>query len=519
MEKMKKKTLVSILSIVAIMVLFTVEAFANSLKLDVKEHILKNGLKLLMLEKHDVPVVCVRINYKVGSVDERPGITGVSHLFEHMMFKGTKIFGTRDYAAEKPLLEKEDELVLKIFSEKSNGETADRKKIESLEKELEEVRKKLRDLVVKDEVFSLYLRHGASGLNAATSTDGTYYFCDLPANKLELWAFIESDRMKNLVLREFYSERDVVMEERRLRTENSPMGLLIEQLNAITFIAHPYRWPTIGWRSDIQNITKAETEEYFKRYYAPNNAVIVMVGDFNPDDAIKLVEKYFGDIPSQPAPPKVKTVEPEQKGERRVEIEFESNPYIAISYHIPSIGHPDLYALDVVSSLLSDGRTARLYKSLIEDKRIAVMAHAYSGIGKYPDTFTFIAVPRAPHTVAEVESAFYEEIEKLKNTPPTDWELQKIKNQLEADFIRDLNSASGLANEIGNFEVLSDWRYINTFMDKLAQVTAEDVMRVVNKYLTKNNRTVAILVKKENSNKPKETKGNDKQEKSTITYR
>ncbi|KXK30573.1 MAG: putative peptidase [Candidatus Brocadia sinica] len=414
---MKKKTLVSILSIITFIVLFTGRVFANSLKLDVKEHVLKNGLTLLMLEKHDVPIVCVRINYKVGSVDERPGITGVSHLFEHMMFKGTKIFGTRDYAAEKSLLGREDELVMKISTEKSNEETADRKKIESLEKELEEVRKKLRDLVVKDEVFSLYLRHGASGLNAATSTDGTYYFCDLPANKLELWAFIESDRMKNLVLREFYSERDVVMEERRLRTENSPMGLLIEQLNAITFIAHPYRWPTIGWRSDIQNVTKAETEEYFKRYYAPNNAVVVMVGDFNPDNAIKLVEKYFSDIPGQPAPPKVKTIEPEQKGERRVEIEFESNPYIAISYHIPAIGHPDLYALDVVSSLLSDGRTSRLYKSLIDDKRIAVMAHAYSGIGKYPDTFTFIAVPRAPHTVAEIESAFYDEIEKLKKCP------------------------------------------------------------------------------------------------------
>ncbi|MFN3533308.1 MAG: M16 family metallopeptidase [Candidatus Brocadia sp.] len=517
---MKKKTLASIHSIVTFIVLFTGVAFATPLKLDVKEHVLKNGLKLLMLEKHDVPIVCVRINYKVGSVDERPGITGVSHLFEHMMFKGTKMFGTKDYAAEKPLLDREDELVMKISMEKSKEEAADRKKVETLEKELEEVRKKIRDLVVKDEVFSLYLRHGASGLNAATATDGTYYFCDLPANKLELWAFIESDRMKNLVLREFYSERDVVMEERRLRTENNPMGLLMEQLNAVTFIAHPYRWPTIGWRSDIQNITKAETEEYFKRYYAPNNAVIVMVGDFNPDDAIKLVEKYFGDIPAQPAPPKVKTVEPEQMGERRVEVVFESNPYIAISYHIPAIGHPDLYALDVVSSLLSDGRTARLYKSMIEDKRIAVMAHAYNGIGKYPDTFTFIAVPRAPHTVAEVESAFYEEIEKLKKTPPTDWELQKIKNQLEADFIRGLNSASGLANEIGYFEVLSDWRYINTFMDKLAQVTADDVMMVVNKYLTKNNRTVAILVKKEKeiNNKTKETKEKNKEGKPASAY-
>src|SRR3989339_1819119 len=514
---MIKKTVVSILSFITFSVLFTSSVFADSLKLDVKEYVLKNGLKLLMLEKHDVPIVCLRINYKVGLVYDRSVISGVSHLFEHMMFKGTKIFGTKDYNAEKPLLDREDELVTKISAGKNSG-NADKKKIESLEKELEEVRKKLRDLIVKDEVFSLYLRHGGSGLNAATSTDGTYYFCDLPVNKLELWAFIESDRMKNLVLREFYSERDVVMEERRLRTENSPFGLLIEQLNAVTFIAHPYRWPTIGWRSDVQNITKSETSEYFKKYYAPNNAVIIMVGDFNPNDATKLVEKYFGDIPGQPAPPKVKTVEPEQKGERRVEIEFESNPYIAISYHIPEIGHPDLYALDVVSSLLSDGRTSRLYKSMIEEKRIAVMAHAYDQIGKYPDTFTFIAAPRAPHTVSEVESALYGEIEKLKNTPPSDWELQKIKNQLEADFIRDLNSAAGLANEIGHFEVLSDWRYINTFMDKIAQVTADDVMRVAKKYLTKSNRTVAILVKKENNNKTKETKEGNKPEKAAVAY-
>lgn len=515
---MEKKSPVWVLSVFAFVVFFAGGVFADPLKLDVKEYVLKNGLTLLMLEKHDVPIVCVRINYKVGSVDERPGITGVSHLFEHMMFKGTKMFGTRDYTAEKPLLDREDELVMEISAEKTHVKATDRKKIEFLEKELNEVRQKLRDLVVKDEVFSLYLRHGASGLNAATSSDGTYYFCDLPANKLELWAFIESDRMKNLVLREFYSERDVVMEERRLRTENSPFGLLMEQLNAVAFIAHPYRWPTIGWRSDVQNITKAETSEYFKRYYAPNNAVIVMVGDFNSADSIKLVEKYFGNIPGQSAPPAVKTVEPEQKGERRVEIEFESNPYIAISYHIPAIGHPDLYALDVVSSLLSDGRTSRLYKSMIEDNRIAVMAHAYDGIGKYPDTFTFLAAPRAPHTVAEVESAMYEEIEKLKIAPPSDWELQKIKNQLEADFIRDLNSASGLANEIGHFEVLSDWRYINTFLDKVAQVTKEDVMRVAKKYFTKSNRTVAILVKKENNTKMKETKENNRPEKSAVTY-
>jgi len=510
---MKKITLASVFSVTLLVLLFAqktvMTVYANPLQIKVQEHVLKNGLKLLMLEKHEVPIVCVRINYKVGSVNERPGITGVSHLFEHMMFKGTKMFGTKDYNAEKPLLDKEDELVLKIIDEKSKGDASDAKKIAQFERELDEVRKKLRELIVKDEVFSLYLRHGGSGLNAATSTDGTYYFCNLPANKLELWAFIESDRMKNLVLREFYSERDVVMEERRLRMENNPFGLLMEQLNAVAFIAHPYRWPTVGWRSDIQNVTKSETQEYFKRYYAPNNAVIVMVGDFNPGDAIKLMERYFGDIPEQPAPPGVKTVEPEQKGERRVEVEFDSNPYIAISYHIPAVGHPDLYALDVLSSLLSDGRTSRFYKSLIEGKRVAVMARASNDIGKYPDTFSFIATPRAPNTVADVESAIYEEIENLKSAPPSEWELQKIKNQMEAEFIRGLDSASGLANEIGFCEVLTGWRYINTFMDKIAQVTAEEVSQVAKKYLAKNNRTVAILVKKENNHKTKEAKGNN----------
>lgn len=482
--------------------LISLKAHAEPLKLDVKEHVLGNGLKLLMLEKHEVPIVCLRINFRVGSVDERPGITGVSHLFEHMMFKGTKIFGTKDYAVEKPLLEKEDALVAEIARE-TGKELHDKKKIAALEKELQTTRGRLRDLAVKDEIFSLYLRHGAVGLNAATSSDGTFYICNIPANKLELWAFIESDRMKNRVLREFYSERDVVMEERRTRTETSPFGALIEQLNAVTFIAHPYRLPTIGWSSDIQNLTKAETAGYFEQYYTPNNAVIVMVGNFKQDDAIKLIEKYFGDIPRQPDPPKVKTAEPEQKGERRIEVEFDSNPYMAISYHISGIDHPDIYALDVLSSLLSDGRTSRLYKSMIEGKRIAVMANAGIGVGRFPETFTFYAAPRAPHTVEEVEAAFYEEVELLKTKPPSEWELQKIKNQLEASFIRRLESASGLASEIGYYEIISDWRYINTVLEKVSEVTAEDVTRVAKKYLIKKNRTVAMLVKKENGESAK----------------
>jgi predicted Zn-dependent peptidase len=495
--------------IISVILFFCTNTFGQKLELDVREHTLDNGIKLLMLEKHDVPIVSLRIVYKVGSVNEHPGITGASHLFEHMMFKGTEIFGTKDYDSEKPLLAKEDELISDIVIEKSRGDDTDSEKLEQLQKELEEVWKTQKDLIVKDEMWSIYLKNGATGLNASTGNDATYYYCNLPANRLELWAFMESDRMKNLVLREFYSERDVVMEERRMRTENSPFGLLIEQLNAATFTAHPYGWPVIGWMSDIENMKKADVAKYFEQYYSPNNAVIVVVGDINPDEVIDLIEKYFSDIERQPAPPEVTTVEPEQRGERRVYVEYDANPVLSIAYHKPAVGHPDQYVFDVISAILSNGRTSRLYKSLIEEKRIAVMAHAYGGASRYADAFIFFSSPRHPHTAEEVEEAIYEELEKLKTTPVTGHELQKIKNQLEAGFIRSLESASGLASEISSYEAISGWRYINTLVEKTVAVTPEDIMRVANKYFTKTNRTVAILVnnKKKGKEDTHENKG------------
>ncbi|MHC4268719.1 MAG: M16 family metallopeptidase [Planctomycetota bacterium] len=488
--------------LIPVILFFCVNAYGQKLKLDVREHTLDNGIKLLMLEKHDVPIVSLRIVYKVGSVNERPGITGASHLFEHMMFKGTEIFGTKDFESEKSLLDKEDELISNIEFDKSMGEDADQEKLKLLKEELEEVWKMQKELIVKDEMWSIYLKNGATGLNASTGNDATYYYCNLPANRLELWAFMESDRMKNLVLREFYSERDVVMEERRMRTENSPFGLLLEQLNAATYTAHPYGWPVIGWMSDIANMKKKEVAKYFQQYYSPNNAVIVVVGDINPDEVIKLIEKYFGDVQRQPPPPEVTTVEPEQKGERRVYVEYDANPVLSIAYHKPAVGHPDQYVFDVIEAILSHGRTSRLYKSLIEEKRMAVMAQAYGGPSKYADTFMFFCSPRHPHTAEEVEGAIYEELEKLKTTPVTAHELQKIKNQLEADFIRSLESASGLASEISSYEAVSGWRYINTLVENTIAVTPEDIMRVAKKYFKKTNRTVAILVNKKKGEGP-----------------
>ena len=505
-EFMMKFTKVRFL-LIPIIICFCATAYAQKLQLDIEEHILDNGLKILMLEKHDVPIVSLRVVYKVGSANERPGITGASHLFEHMMFKGTDIFGTRDYEKEKPLLKKEEELIIKIEAENAKGTKVNKETVTLLESELQDLWKRQKELIIKDEMWSIYLKNGATGLNAATSSDATFYYCDLPSNRFELWAFMESDRMQNLVLREFYSERDVVMEERRLRTENSPFGLLFEQLNAAAFTAHPYGWPVIGWMSDLKNIKKSEVAQYFKQYYSPNNAVIVAVGDINPEEVIGLVERYFGDIPRQPPSPEVTTKEPKQIGERRVYVEYDANPVLSIAYHKPAIGHLDQYVFDVIEALLSSGRTSRLYKSLIEDKQIAVMAHAYGGPSKFADTFLFFCTPRSPHTAEDVEMAIYEELDKLKTTPVTGHELQKIKNQLEADFIRSLESASGLASRIASYEAIQGWGYINTLVENTLSVTPEDIMRVANKYFTKTNRTVGILVKKEkgNTNEKKES--------------
>ncbi len=261
--------------------------------------------------------------------------------------------------------------------------------------------------------------------------------------------------------------------------------------------------------SDIEHMKKADVAKYFEQYYSPNNAVIVVVGDINPDEVVNLIEKYFSDIQRQPPPPEVTTVEPEQRGERRVYVEYDANPVLSIAYHKPAVGHPDQYVFDVIAAVLSNGRTSRLYKSLIEEKRVAIMAHAYGGPSRYADTFIFFSSPRHPHTAEEVEEAIYEELEKLKTTPVTERELQKIKNQLEAGFIRSLESASGLASEISSYEAISGWRYINTLVEKTVAVTPEDIIRVANKYFTKTNRTVAILVnnKKKGKEDTHENKG------------
>lgn len=454
-----------------------------------------------MVERHEAPVVSMNLTYKVGGVNEHVGISGIAHLYEHMAFKGTKTIGTKDYAKEAPLLSEMDRLYAKILAERAKGARADAKQLEEMDKRFQKLQEEAEALVVSNELGQLYERNGAEGLNASTGKDLTRYTISLPSNRLPLWAAVESDRMANPVLREFYKEKQVVMEERRLRYDNSPNGKLYEAFLSTAFWAHPYGLPVIGWPTDIETITRPETEEFFKTYYGPNNAVIAIVGDIRPNDVIRLMDETFGRIPASVDPAPVEIVEPEQDGERRVEIEFDAEPRLTMGFHKPAIGTKEDDVFDVLDSILSDGRSSRLYRSLVKEKQLAVNVSTSNGTpgGKYPNMFVIDAVPRAPHTTAELEEAITAELERLKTEPVEAKELQKTLNQLDAYLIRSLQSNSGLASQLAYYDaVAGDWRYILSSRDRIAKLTSEDIQQTARKYFVKKNRTVGTLAKKKN---------------------
>jgi predicted Zn-dependent peptidase len=321
----------------------------------------------------------------------------------------------------------------------------------------------------------------------------------MPANKLELWAAIEADRMLNPVLREFYTERDVVMEERRRSYDASPEGKLWETFVATAFEVHPFGHPVIGWMSDIENLTRTRTEAFLKRYYAPNNAIVAVVGDIDTQAVIALLEKYFGPIPPSTTVPPVAVEEPAQQGERRVEIIGDASADFMVGYHKPTLPDADDYVFDVIDMVLADGRTSRLYKKLVVEQQLAADVGAFTAPGsRYPNLFIVSATPRAPHTVAEVETAVYAEIEKMKNEPVTERELQQVLNKMEYEEVRQMGSNGGLARNLTEYEAIAgSWRYLIEHRQAVAKVTPADVQRVAKKYLTRENRIVGFITKKE----------------------
>jgi predicted Zn-dependent peptidase len=483
-------------------------AASPSLAERVIEHKLANGLTVLMVERHQTPVVSINITFAVGGINEQVGQTGLAHLYEHMAFKGTRIVGTKDYEKEKPILDElarvgtELEHRQREIANRTGGATVEEQAtVDALQKRFTDLQAQASQYVVGNEVALLYQRHGGVGFNASTGKDLTRYTISLPANRLPLWAAVESDRMASPVLREFYKERGVVMEERRLRNEDSPSGLLFETFTSAAFRAHGYGVPTIGWGSDIMSLTPDETEAFFKTHYGPNRATIALVGDLNPEETIALIERTFGKIPAAPQSSARVAVEPDQRGERRVEVEFDAEPSMVIGYHKPGLGHPDDDVFDVIDAVLSDGLTSRLHRRLVREQRLAASVRSdasHPGV-RAPNLFIIMATPLAPHTTAEVEAAIYEELERLKREPVSPKELERVINNLDADMVRALRSNSGLASQLAMYQaVAGDWRDILRSRDRVAAVTPADVQRVAAQYFTKSNRTVGMLVKKSN---------------------
>ena len=412
------------------------------LREQVFETTLPNGLKVILLENHKVPLITFQVWYRVGSRNEESGKTGLSHMLEHMMFKGTKKVGPEE--------------------------------------------------------FSRIIQENGGNDNAFTSRDNTAYFENLSADRVQVAIDLESDRMQNLMFREedFRTERMVVMEERRLRTEDNPQAVLQEQVEATAFQTQPYHWPIIGWMEDIARFTLGDLKAYYKTYYNPINAFLVVVGDFKIEELLPKIEKAFGSYPKGVAPSQDRDKDPPQIGERRIFVKKEAQlPTILMAYHVPNLREPDSYVLEVIATILSGGKSSRLYQSLVREKRLVLSADAdHSLISRDPSLFTLSADLLPGKEVSEVEKAFDQEIERLQREPVGEQELKKVKNQLEASFIFGQDSIFNQAMLLAHHEIAISWKMIDDYIPSIRKVTPEDIQRVVKKYLIPDNRTVGILI-------------------------
>ncbi len=482
-------------------------------QVEVEELILENGMKFLLVRRGGDPNVAAGWVAKVGSANERPGITGLSHLFEHMMFKGTHKIGTLDIEKDLETIRRLDEVKSELGEEEANlierlrlGEIEDLnnpdvrspRHLELLE-EFDRLLKAQKELLIQNEFNQIYTRGGASGLNATTNQDLTLYFLNVPSNKLELWFWMESDRLRNPVFREFYSERDVVFEERRLRTDSTPIGKFQEEFESMFWTSHPYGWPVVGWPSDLDGLTREEALAYFDLNYSPNNLVACLVGDFDPAQVRQLAESYFGSLQRSPRDPDpVRTREVGQPAEKRMIAYAETTPQVGIRYHSVADGHVDEPALVVLGSLLN-GRTGRLYKSLVLEQEIANSAFAGQNGLKWAGYFSLQGTAKPGHTPEEVEQALYRELDKLKAEPISERELQKVKNRFNADNFRRIENNFFLMFQLLIAESNRGWRTFNSDPQRIQEVTAEDVRRVAQKYFEPETRAVAIYYTKQDA--------------------
>ncbi|MFN8586554.1 MAG: pitrilysin family protein [Candidatus Eisenbacteria bacterium] len=469
----------------------------ESLEKQVQEFTLPNGLRFLVLERHQAPVFSFFTVVNSGSANDAVGTTGIAHMMEHMAFKGTTLVGTTDYAAEKPLLAAEDRAWAELFAERQKGARADAARLAALEKSFADAQAAARKYVATNEFTQIVEQAGGQGINAFTAEDITAYFYSLPSNRLEMWASLFSGAMIDPVFREFYKERDVVYEERRMRVESSPIGRLFYEFITTSFNAHPYGFGGIGYPSDLKSFSREQGEEFFRRNYVAKNMTIAVVGDVTLADVKRLAEKYFSGISGAPAPPALTTVEPKQIAERRVTIEDKAQPIVLVGWHIPAASDPKYAAYKAAADLLGGGRWSRLYKALVKDKKIAVQAGTGTGNPgeKYPNLFTMFLVPAAGQDPEKVEQEAYAVIEDVLGAHPfTDDELKGYKVRMRAQKIGAMEGNDDVAGELAQAQALyGDWREFFREQERVQSLTVADLAAVLRESLVKSNRTVGMI--------------------------
>jgi predicted Zn-dependent peptidase len=458
--------------------------------------VLPNGLTILICERPEAPVFSFATFIDAGDVNDPSGASGLAHMFEHLAFKGTSQIGTKDFAAEKIALKKAEAANDAYEAEYLKPVGRDEQKLAELKKAFFAAQTEAEKYVIPNEFTEVAQRNGAVGLNAFTALDETVYFWSMPENRLELWAWLESGRLSDTVPREFYKERDVVNEERRMRTDSSPTGRLFEQFLATAYVAHNYGRSGVGWPSEVGQITATEAMEFHKKYYVGSNIVVAVVGDVKAAEVMPMLERYFSKVPGGPKPEDMTTVEPKQFAEKSVIIREQTQPFYVEGYHRPNYRDPDNLVYDAISDILSNGRVSRLYRSLVRDQRIAAAAAGFSGFPgeKYPGLFAFFAVPLPGHTPGEMREAIHKEIDRLKTTDVTDAELEMYKTRTRADLLRGLADNQGLANALAEYQTrYGDWRELFLELDRVDKVTKADIRRVANQVFVDSNRTSAEI--------------------------
>jgi predicted Zn-dependent peptidase len=457
---------------------------------------LPNGLTLLICERSEAPVFSFDTLVDAGSVQDPMGKTGLAHMFEHMAFKGTDKIGTTNYAAEKIALEKVETAYAAYIAERDHSVGRNEAKLKQLEKAWKDAIAEADQYVVSNAFGKLIEQNGGEDMNANTSYDETAYHFSMPENRLELWAYLESERFLHPVMREFYKERNVVIEERRMRTDSNPVGRLVEQFVAEAFAAHPYHRPTVGWMADLNTFSATDALKFFDKYYVPPNMVVAVAGDVKASESMPVLEKYFGRLPTRPQPDEYTTTEPPQNSLRRVVLKDRAQPLYLEGYHRPDYRSKDDAVFDAITDLMSEGRTSRLYRALVRDKKIASFSAGFSGMPgtKYPHLFAFYAVPLPGHTNQEMADAIHVEIDKLKKEDITDDELKMIKTRSKANLIRGLADNQGLATQLATYQTrYGDWRELFRSVDRIDQVTKADIRRIANQIFVDTNRTIGVI--------------------------